>query len=228
MSVSTSTTISTMTTLMRIAIEDGILRGRKPPARLCQYLRISTDQWDDVRQRIYHATRPALGCKQMVLVTLLGFLAVPLVSFVVLFALIQTGYLNIMEDDYDDYDEYGNLITMTTTATTEDAFELILVAATCGCLALGVLCLLLGSWFRRSSVQATIDAQFAPVLEDLRLLLKDEGLVVTIVASTPSGSTVSTLLRRIFLAWCDVDFALVVSTDPREHDEPEVGAYERL
>ena len=208
--------------VIHIDIDEGVL-GHAPSRLRKMVPNLSQDVWEQYRHRMYRAIRPVLWYKQMILITLLGCLAVPLLAFVVLLGLVETGYLNLQDkdDDYDNDDQDNDYLQDATTTTEEDAIQLLLVVATCGCLALGALVLLLGSAIRVTTVQTNVETQLAPIVNDWTKLLEknasqDDGtfVQVRILEAHPNTS----VFRRAFLAWCDVDYVVVIS----DHDDSSI------
>ena len=111
--------------------------------------------------------------------------------------------------------------------TEEDALEIVLWITTASCVGLAIVCLLIASAIRVTIIQSRLDHALRPILADLQqdLVVAASGnsgstpknrVKVKIVPSSRRHSTTTTTtnwLRRLFLAWCDVDYILMVSID---------------
>jgi hypothetical protein len=182
-------------------IHDGVLKGKRPPLRLRSYF--STKEWEQFRYEIYEAMLPAIQFQRTVLLALVGFFLMPILSFASLLILLKCDFL-ILADDQEE----------------EVAFQLILVVATCGSLGLGFGCLVLGSFVRSFCIESFVDANLARVVcVFLESRARGKDLIIDIQYAP--RSTCISYLRRIFLAWCDVEYVLVVSLD-------DFGSYEFL
>jgi len=199
----------------RVVVEiedDGFLPTRRP-SRLRAY--VSTDDWQDFRPQVYSALRPIFQCRLVVSTLLVGVLVVPLLSFLILFIMVQTDFLELREEDDNDDDLVEDSVQ-------EHAFQFLLLVSSCGCVSLTLLTLVVASLARIYWIQKGVDAELVRITEELTDSIQNYSKAkfdASIALVDDTNSDISTFcakhLRIWFLAWCYTDYVLIFSNRKR-------------
>jgi hypothetical protein len=170
---------------VHIELSDGCLRSRRP-----EHIRelISVDEWHAMRKDIYEALLPAIQFKRVVIISLIGLFAIPFTSFFCLLVLILAELIAIDGEE-------------------EDAFRLLLIIGSCGSLGLGIVFLLIGSLVRRIYIERHMDVDLAKVVYNFERGAGERGIDIDIATEPPCQH----IIRRVFVAWYDVDFVLTIT-----------------
>ncbi|CAB9531430.1 expressed unknown protein [Seminavis robusta] len=182
-----------------IQLTDGFLSSGRPEQIRP---RLTSEEWHALRLAIYEAIAPASKFKRLVTVLLTGLFAVPFLAFFFLLVFVLSDFV-----EFED-------------GQAEQAFQLLLIVAASGFLGLGVGMLLVASLIRRVCIESYMDVYLAKATFDFETEIDSSGIAIDIVMAPACRKC----LRRTFVAWCDVDYILVVTIERHKSED----FYERM
>lgn len=188
----------------KLLLYDGELRSGRPER--IRHL-VTMREWNALKKDVSDAMAPAIRFKRLITTLIFILFAIPVVSFVCLLFLIHAEIVIL--------DEEGE---------TEAAFKLLLEVVAAGSTSLIILVLLLGSFVRRVCIESYMDVSLAKVVYAFECKAGGKGISIDIVMSP----NCRWCLRRTILAWCDVDYLLLISADNAKKDPSTELDYHRL
>lgn len=188
----------------KLLLYDGELRSGRPER--IRHL-VTMREWSALKKDVSDALAPAVRFKRLITTLIFIFFAIPVVSFVCLLFLIHSEVIVL--------DEAGE---------TEAAFKLLLEVVAAGSISLTILILFLASFIRRVCIESYMDVSLAKVVYAFECNAGDKGISIDIIMSPNCRWCV----RRTVLAWCDVDYILLISADNQKKDPSAELDYHRL